>query len=108
MLRRGVHLLISEGSNSLENDVSPGRLPKSGVENDGKGAHPSFSRVNTTWVKLSKALRVEWVGQTAASLFWISSVLAYGINSHGDWLQLFAASSWLIANIATIVTPGGS
>lgn len=50
--------------------------------------------------KLAKVLRVEWIGQTAASLCWIASVLAYGISSTGDWLQLGAASAWLVANIA--------
>ena len=50
----------------------------------------------------SKILRVEWLGQTAASLCWIASVLAYGVSSLGDWLQLFAASAWLIANFASV------
>lgn len=54
--------------------------------------------------RLARALRIEWLGQTAASLFWIVSVFTYGINSTGDWLQLFAATSWLLANIATIVS----
>ncbi len=54
--------------------------------------------------RLAKALRVEWLGQTAASICWIGSVLAYGISSSGDWLQLCAASAWLLANIATIAT----
>jgi len=31
-------------------------------------------------------------------------MLAYGIGSPGDWLQLCAASAWLVANIATLVT----
>lgn len=54
--------------------------------------------------RLARALRVEWLGQTAASLFWIVSVFVYGISSTGDWLQLCAASAWLLANIATIVS----
>ena len=54
--------------------------------------------------RLSHALRVEWLGQTAASLFWITSVFAYGISSAGDWLQLCAASAWFVANIAAIVS----
>ncbi len=29
---------------------------------------------------------------------------AYGIESSGDMLQVCAASAWLLANIATIVT----
>ncbi len=55
--------------------------------------------------RLSRALRVEWLGQTAASVCWIASMLTYGIHSTGDWLQLLAASAWLLANIATIATP---
>lgn len=54
--------------------------------------------------RLVKALRVEWLGQTTASICWICSVLVYGISSTGDWLQLFAASAWLVANIAALVT----
>lgn len=54
--------------------------------------------------RMAEALRVEWLGQTAASLFWIGSVFAYGISSTGDWLQLSAASSWLLANLAAIAT----
>ena len=54
---------------------------------------------------LGRALRVEWLGQTTASVCWMASVLAYGIRSGGDWLQFFAASAWLLANIATIANP---
>ena len=54
--------------------------------------------------RIARALRVEWLGQTTASVCWIGSVLVYGISSSGDWLQLFAASAWLLANIATIAT----
>ena len=54
--------------------------------------------------RLERVLRIEWLGQTVASICWIGSVLAYGISSFGDWLQLFAASSWLLANIAAVVT----
>lgn len=49
-------------------------------------------------------LRVEWLGQTVASLCWMTSVFVYGIASTGDWLQLGAASAWLMANIASAVT----
>jgi len=51
---------------------------------------------------LTRALSIEWMGQTAASLFWISSVFSYGITTVGDWLQLFAASAWLVSNLATL------
>ncbi|MGI9454233.1 MAG: hypothetical protein ACR2NE_06700 [Pirellulales bacterium] len=54
--------------------------------------------ISPAW--LARVLRIEWLGQTVASICWIASVLAYGISSSGDWLQLCAASSWLLANIA--------
>lgn len=54
--------------------------------------------------QLERMMRVEWLGQTFASLCWICSVFVYGITSAGDWLQLLAASAWLVANIAAIVT----
>lgn len=53
--------------------------------------------------RLGRMLRVEWLGQTVASLAWIASVLAYGISATGDWLQLLAASAWLLANISSLV-----
>ena len=53
--------------------------------------------------RLAQVMRVEWLGQTVASICWIASVLTYGITSSGDWLQLFAASSWLLANLATVM-----
>lgn len=56
--------------------------------------------------RLARVLRIEWLGQTIASVCWIGSVLAYGISSSGDWLQLFAASAWLSANMAAIVSDG--
>ena len=51
---------------------------------------------------VKKMLRVEWMGQTLASTCWIVSVFVYGINSSGDWLQLAATSSWLVANLASL------
>ena len=56
--------------------------------------------------RLAKARSIEWLGQTAASVCWIGSMLSSGIRSSGDWLQLFAASAWLLANIAAIVNAG--
>ncbi len=50
----------------------------------------------------AKAMRIEWIGQTVASVCWIASVFTYGISSGGDWLQLLAASSWLLANLASL------
>lgn len=55
------------------------------------------------WV--GRVLRIEWLGQTAASLCWITSVFFYGITSTGDVLQLCAATAWLIANLAVAFAP---
>ena len=52
--------------------------------------------------RLARVRSIEWLGQTAASVCWIGSMLTYGLRSGGDWLQLFAASAWLLANIAAI------
>ena len=54
---------------------------------------------------VSRVLRLEWLGQTVASLCWIVSVFLYGIESVADVLQLAAASSWLVANIDSLVRP---
>ncbi|MEM1446699.1 MAG: hypothetical protein AAGF84_11630 [Planctomycetota bacterium] len=62
---------------------------------------PEVTRAKPAWLK--QMLRVEWLGQTAASLCWITSVFVYGISSTGDYLQLGAASAWLIANIAVVL-----
>jgi hypothetical protein len=53
---------------------------------------------------LRKITRVEWLGQTVASACWIVSVFVYGIESTGDWLQLSAASAWMVANLAQLVS----
>ena len=53
--------------------------------------------------RLSKMMSFEWIGQTLASLCWIISVFIYGISSTGDWLQLMAASSWMLSNVASII-----
>ena len=52
-----------------------------------------------------RMLRLEWLGQTVASLCWIVSVFLYGIDSMPDVLQLVAASSWLVANVASLLKP---
>lgn len=54
--------------------------------------------------RLVQAMRLDWLGQTIASVCWISSVFAYGISSVGDGLQLTAALAWLIANLASLFT----
>ena len=54
---------------------------------------------------VSRMLRVEWLGQTVASVCWIVSVFTYGFNLEsplGDWLQLAAATAWLVANVAAL------
>lgn len=71
------------------------------VEHVGSSAAPSAGRK-----RLAKVLCIEWIGQSIASLCWIASVLAYGIGSVGDWLQLFAASAWLLANFAAVAASG--
>ena len=54
--------------------------------------------------RLSKMMRMEWIGQTLASLFWIVSVFAYGgPEGLGDWFQLMAASCWMLSIIASIM-----
>ena len=57
---------------------------------------------------VSRMLRLEWLGQTVASLCWIVSVFLYGIEEAADVLQLVAASSWLVANVASLVKPESS
>lgn len=54
--------------------------------------------------RLEKVLSIEWLGQTVASVCWIGSVFTIGISSSGDWLQLVAGASWLMANIAALGT----
>ena len=51
---------------------------------------------------VGRMLRIEWLGQTVASVCWIISVFAYGLESTGDSLQLTAASAWFIANVSTL------
>ena len=67
------------------------------MQNDISTANSTQSRG-----RLQKVLRIEWLAQTTASLCWIVSVFTYGITSAGDWLQLLAASSWLIANLSSL------
>jgi len=55
-------------------------------------------------LNLERMKSFEWLGQTIASLSWIVSVFVYGISSTGDWLQLLAASSWMVSNIASILS----
>ena len=52
---------------------------------------------------LEKMMSITWLGQTLASLCWIISVFVYGISGTGDWLQLGAASCWMVSNIASVM-----
>ena len=58
-------------------------------------------------LNLEKMMSLEWIGQTLASLCWIISVFVYESNvsllGTGDWLQLAAASSWMVSNLASAV-----
>ena len=58
--------------------------------------------------RMQKMLSLEWLGQTVASLCWIVSVFVYSDGalpgSAGDWLQLAAASSWMTANVASVLS----
>ena len=54
---------------------------------------------------ITRMLRLEWLGQTVASLCWIVSVFLYGIEGAADVLQLAAASSWMVANVASLLKP---
>ena len=51
---------------------------------------------------IQKMISISWLGQTLASLCWIISVFVYGISGTGDWLQLGAASCWMVSNIASV------
>lgn len=73
------------------------------VENPVIAETPAIANERPAW--FARVLRIEWLGQTIASLCWIVSVFAYGISSTGDVLQLCAASSWLVANLAVAFVP---
>ena len=62
-----------------------------------------FDLLTENETRIGKILSIQWLGQTLASLCWIISVFVYGIEGPGDWLQLGAASCWMLSNIATIV-----
>ena len=54
--------------------------------------------------RIEKMTSIEWLGQTIASGSWIISVFVYGLSSTGDYLQLIAASSWMLSNIAAVIS----
>ena len=82
--------------------VNGEREPSSASDKLISGEDSVEARTSKKWQ--AKIFCIEWLGQTLASLCWIASVLTYGITSAGDWLQLCAASAWLVANIASALT----
>ena len=60
------------------------------------------TKVNQPDSAITRTRRPEWIGQTLASICWALSLFFYGLNSVGDWLQLAAASSWLMANLLVL------
>lgn len=93
--------MLAGNDNAVAERVSAGPAKEMDVARDEAVAGRASGGV-PSW--LERVLRIEWLGQTVASLCWIASVFAYGISSSGDWLQLLAASSWLLANVAAAVT----
>ena len=89
-------MLIGNERNAVE------QMPAAMLNGSGTTSEIVEKKIETSRLPdwLIRVLRIEWLGQTVASICWIGSVLAYGISSSGDWLQLCAASSWLLANIA--------
>ena len=89
-------MLIRSEQNAVE------QMPAVMLNGSGTANEIVEKKIETSMIpaRLTRVLRIEWLGQTVASICWIASVLAYGISSSGDWLQLCAASSWLLANIA--------
>ena len=79
------------------------------IENDVNSV--TKTALNIAQTRREKMLSFEWLGQTGASLCWIISVFVYGFSkgdqlelSTGDWLQLMAASCWMLSNIASVIS----
>ena len=92
-------MLIRSEQNAVE------QMPAVMLNGSGTASEIIEKQIETSMISawLTRVLRIEWLGQTVASLCWIASVLAYGISSSGDWLQLCAASSWLVANVVAVL-----
>lgn len=99
--RSGAAVATAPGAEGAGGTDTTGELNR-GEPNRG-GAPEGQARTDARRRKLAQVLRIEWLGQTAASLCWIASVFACGIGSVGDWLQLCAASAWLAANVAAAI-----
>ena len=93
---------LSDTSRAATPDLAESHTPNGAAVN---GAAANVEAAKPTRGLLARMLRLEWLGQTVASLCWIASVFAYGsLSTAGDWLQLCAASAWLLANIASVAS----
>lgn len=92
-------MLISKEEDRLGAECAPNQEDISLIDQAAKERNASR---HSSWV--NRILKVEWLGQMVASLCWIASVFAAGINSVGDWLQLVAATFWMLANISSVMT----
>ena len=72
--------------------------------NDNEDSNNTASQKNNSQTRMGKMMSIEWLGQTIASGSWIVSVFVYGLVSTGDYLQLVAASSWMLSNIASVIS----
>ena len=54
-----------------------------------------FSLNKEAWIKD----KLVWFFQLIASVSWMVSVFAYGLNESADYLQLLASSAWTVSNI---------
>jgi hypothetical protein len=71
--------------------------------NENNNIKKSIIASHSNNTRISKMMSLEWLGQTIASGAWIVSVFVYGLSSTGDYLQLVAASAWMLSNIAAVV-----
>ena len=72
--------------------------------NNNEDSNNTASQKNNSQTRMGKMMSIEWLGQTIASGSWIVSVFVYGLTSTGDYLQLVAASSWMLSNIASVIS----
>ena len=72
--------------------------------NNNEDSNNTASQKNNSQTRMGKMMSIEWLGQTIASGSWIVSVFVYGLASTGDYLQLVAASSWMLSNIASVIS----
>ena len=72
--------------------------------NNNEESNNTSSHKNNSHTRMGKMMSIEWLGQTIASGSWIISVFVYGLSSTGDYLQLVAASSWMLSNIAAVIS----